>query len=445
MTLNNHSHGFAQDIKNMTYLDRFSGLTKVMGLFLILGVAIGSNAIAKSISVIAVVDGTPISSIDFDERRNFLIKTTGIADTAETKQQIDNDVIQMLVDDAIKIAEGQKLGAGYETAARQRARELVNLSFSQNGEDPNEVMQRLKIDPSVAEQKFYADVLWASIIQSRFAKQLSNTRKEAENELERIKKNIQKPHANLDEIVLLPEPNRNYNDTLKLAAQMHKALLQGADFGRIAQQYSAAGSGRQGGQLGWVLIEKLPSKIRQIIEDSPTGTITRPVDFDGAIVIYRVKGIRVSGQTDPLEARVNLVRLVKPFDMTQANNDIMRSERQDLSKAVESINSCSELAALHDTYASGAKFDMGTFQINELSPRLQQVVTPLASNQKSDVINFAEGFVVFMVCEKDVPQLNLPAIEDIETSIRNKHFTTLSARYLSRLRKKAIISYQDDQ
>ena len=64
------------------------------------------QAHAKKISVIAVVDGTPISSIDFDERRNFLVKTTGIADTAETREQIDNDVLQMLVDDTIKLLKG---------------------------------------------------------------------------------------------------------------------------------------------------------------------------------------------------------------------------------------------------------------------------------------------------------------------------------------------------
>ena len=402
------------------------------------------EAQAKKISVIAVVDGTPISSIDFEERRNFLVKTTGIADTPETKAQIDSDVLQMLIDDTIKIAEGLKLGAGYETSAKQRARELVDLSFSQNGEDPNEVMKRLNIDPAVAEKKFLADVLWASTIQSRFARQLSTTREEAEKERERIEKNIQKPHANIDEIVLLPEPSRNYSDTMKLANQMYDALLKGADFGRIAQQYSAAGSGRQGGKLGWVLIERLPDNLRGVIENASTGTITRPIEIDGAIVIYRVQGLRISGQTDPLEARVDLARLVKPFDMT-ASNDAQNAARQEITNATANAQSCDDLEALHQDYGSGSKFKLGQFKLNELSPMLQKVVAPLNSNEKSDVLNFAEGMVVFMVCQKDIPQLILPSIDQIETSIRNKHFTALSARHISRLRKKAVITILDQQ
>ena len=270
----------------------------IVGLALVTAFSL-PKAYAKKISVIAVVDGTPISSIDFDERRNFLVKTTGIADTEETREQIDNDVLQMLIDDTIKIAEGLKLGAGFETSAKQRAKELVTLSFSQNGEDPNEVMERLGIDPAVAEKKFLADVLWASSIQSRFARQLSTTREEAKKELARIEKNIQKPHANIDEIILLPEPSRNYTNTLKLANQMYDALLKGADFGRVAQQYSAAGSGRQGGKLGWILVERLPEALRKITENAPTGAITRPIEIDGAIAIYRINGLRISGASRP--------------------------------------------------------------------------------------------------------------------------------------------------
>ena len=165
----------------------------VFALTIVSLIAPRPDALAKSISVLAVVDGNPITSIDFEERRNFLVKTTGISDTAETKDQIDSDVLQMLIDDMIKIKEGLSLGNNIEAIARQRARELVMQSFSQNGEDPIEVMERLGIDPAVAEEKFLADVLWASTIQSVYAKQFSSTQDEAEKELERIKQNIKNP------------------------------------------------------------------------------------------------------------------------------------------------------------------------------------------------------------------------------------------------------------
>ena len=70
------------------------------------------------------------------------------------------------------------------------ASDLVNQSFSQNGENPDDVLRALGISREVAEKKFLADVLWASTIQSRFSKQFSKTREEAEKELERIKRTL---------------------------------------------------------------------------------------------------------------------------------------------------------------------------------------------------------------------------------------------------------------
>ena len=416
----------------------------VFALTIVSLIAPRPDALAKSISVLAVVDGAPITSIDFEERRNFLVKTTGISDTAETKDQIDSDVLQMLIDDMIKIKEGLSLGNNIEAIARQRARELVMQSFSQNGEDPIEVMERLGIDPAVAEEKFLADVLWASTIQSVYAKQFSSTQDEAEKELERIKQNIKKPHADIDEIILLPEPKRSFAETKKLAEQIHAALLKGADFGRIAQQYSASGSSRQGGKLGWVLIDRLPEKVRNVISDAPTGTITAPIEIDGSIAIFRVKSRRVDGNVDPLEAKVTILRLVQPMDMNPENNANIMAARDQLASELESIYTCDDFANLHNQLGSGINPQFATITLGELPQQLQQIIAPLNTNEKSDVINFVEGLVAFMVCDKALPTVLLPELQDIEVSIRNKYFTTLSARHLSRLRKKAIISYQDE-
>lgn len=414
--------------------------------FLLLGLVLFggsiSSGIAASISVMAVVNGKPITSLDFEERRQFLVKTTGIKDTPETSRQIDMDVLQMLVDDVIKTEEGLRLGRGLEMNARSRAREIVNMSFAQHGEDPDKVMQRLGISRQFAEKKFLADVLWASTVQSRFSAEFANTVEEAEKELERVKSNALKPQINLDEIVLVPEPNRNYGQTMKVARQMVDAIRSGADFSRIAQQYSVSGSSQQGGNIGWMLLERLPDDIRSTVENLPSGVITNPVEIDGAIVIYRVNGLRLNGNADPLESDVKVGRLVLPVAETATTSRQAAAEK--VTQDIAGIRSCADLNALHNSYGSGLNFDFGRYTMRDFSPQLQKVLLPLNENEFSDPINFSEGVVVFMICEKIIPQLVLPSIEELEQTIRNKHFAVLSARYLSQLRRKAIIEYKVD-
>lgn len=414
-----------------------SGLAGV----LMLAAAIPLAAQAGSISVMAVVNGKPITNLDFEQRRNFLIKTTGIEDSPESSEQIDKDVLQMLIDDIIKYEEGVRLGRGMEVAARNRAKEIVDLSFSQHGEDPNIVMERLGIERPFAEQKFLTDVLWASTVQSRFAQDFAQSAEEAEVELERIKANAMKPQINLDEIVLVPEPSRNFSETMTVARQMVAAIRKGADFGRIAQQFSVSGSSQQGGNVGWVVLERLPENIRKTVENLPSGSVANPAEIDGAIVIYRVNGIRVNGNADPLEAEVTVGRLVLPVEKSD------RTSRETAATKVvldsQEVKTCPDLKAIHERYASGLDFNFGVFKLRDFSPQLRKLLLPLDRHEMTGPINYSEGMVIFMVCDKITPELDLPSLDEIEQKIRNKHFSVLSARYLSQLRRKAIIDYKD--
>ena len=396
---------------------------------------------AASIEVLAVVNGTPITNLDFEERRNFLVKTTGIQDNAQTAPRIDKDVLQMLVDDVIKREEALKAGGGAEVAARRRAEELVEISFSQHGEDPAEVMRRLGIDRGFAVERFLTDLLWVSTVQARFAEEFSNVPAEAERELERIRANARKPQVDLDEIVLVPEPNRNMPETLRVAGQMVDAIRQGADFSGIARQYSASGTGRAGGKVGWVVLERLPGGIRRAIEGLAPGSVADPVEVDGAVVVYRVNGIRGEGSLDPLEARVKVGRLVLPV----AESDGESRERAMARVAGETagVATCADLKRVHDGYQSGKDFDFGDFKLGEFDQRLQQMLLPLDVNERTEPISFSEGVIVFMICGKTVPEVELPGIGEVEARIGNRHFSVLSSRYLAQLRRKAIIDYKD--
>ena len=305
---------------------------------------------AESVRVMAVVNGQPITSLDFEERRNFLINTTGIKITDDNRERINQDTLQMLIDDVIKKEEGLRIGSGFESTARQRASELVDTSFAQYGEDPDEVMNRLGISRQMAENKFLVDVLWASSIQTLFADQFANITTEAELELDRIRENASKPQVELQEIIIVPEPNRNFAQTLDVANQMYDAILQGADFGRIAQQYSVCGSARNGGNLGWVPIDKLAPQIQDVIASMPSGAIARPIEIDGAVAIYRVKGVRRNGNADPLESTVTVARLVVPVEASDSTS--REASMIALAEEVRDINTCDGLAPIHARVAT---------------------------------------------------------------------------------------------
>ena len=74
-------------------------------------------------------------------------------------------------------------------------------------------------------------------------------------------------------------------------------------------------------------------------------------------------------------------------------------------------------------------------ELGSITPALRQIIEKLETGEPSEPLLFSEGIVVFMVCERIAPELNLPPIEELERDELNKLFSILSNRYLLRLRR----------
>ena len=93
---------------------------------------------------------------------------------------------------------------------------------------------------------------------------------------------------------------------------MVQAIRNGADFRRIAQQYSAGRQCQYWWARGLGFGKRLEAPVRAVLAPLTTGDITNPIERDGAVIIYRVVGKRAGGYANPLEAEVQLGRYFTP-------------------------------------------------------------------------------------------------------------------------------------
>jgi len=57
-------------------------------------------------SVVAVIDGTAISSVDLENKIRLLLLTTGKSDNAENAKLYRDEALEMLIDETLKIQAG---------------------------------------------------------------------------------------------------------------------------------------------------------------------------------------------------------------------------------------------------------------------------------------------------------------------------------------------------
>ncbi|MEC8744512.1 MAG: hypothetical protein VXX49_07605, partial [Pseudomonadota bacterium] len=104
-----------------------------------------------------------------------------------------------------------------------------------------------------------------------------------------------------------------------------------------------------------------------------------------------------------------------------------------------SLNSCNQIEALNAELGSDVQSVIRDLALSDLSPQLQRQIISLEVNEPSQPLKFAEGLVVFMVCERKLPELDLPSLESLKQRELERIMTSLSGRFLLRLQRNALI------
>ncbi|MDA7792383.1 hypothetical protein N8979_01060 [bacterium] len=132
------------------------------------------------------------------------------------------------------------------------------------------------------------------------------------------------------------------------------------------------------------------------------------------------------------------MRAIFPLPTNATNADRLEAAAR-IERDTETINSCEEMQALNDSYGSQTASKLDEIVLADLAPQMQKLVKELEDKQPSEPISFDEGVATMMVCKRSKPKLNLPTRKEIEQTMLDKLFGTLSERYLLRLRRNAII------
>ena len=163
-----------------------------------------------------------------------------------------------------------------------------------------------------------------------------------------------------------------------------------------------------------------------------------PINQDGIIYILRKEAVRAKGLVDPSQAKITLARALLPLSENASSSDQLLAAGE-IAKATENATSCAEIDTINTKFGSGQSSYVRDLEIGTITPNLRSIVEKLEIGSVSEPLNFAEGMVVFMVCERKMPELDLPSLAELEQNELNKIFSVISNRYLLRLRRAATI------
>ena len=192
---------------------------------------------------------------------------------------------------------------------------------------------------------------------------------------------------NLSHILLsLPETadSSQIDDIVKVSDDIYARAIDGADFRELAVRFSEGPTALQGGALGWLKGDQVPTVFTDILAPLAAGDVSQPFRTASSIHIVKVNDMRSAvelSKVNQVNARHILIvpnaviddetarqRLQDVFDRVKAGEDFAEHAKL-LSDDPGTVNNGGELGwAGPDTYAPNFQETINNLEIGEMSP-----------------------------------------------------------------------------
>jgi peptidyl-prolyl cis-trans isomerase SurA len=265
---------------------------QILGFCIFANIAIAS----QQSSVTAIVNGDAITDLDIAKRLKLITVTSGIPNNAQTLKIIKPQVIQMLVDERLINQEADKLGL--EASEQEITASFMSLADKNSLSQPQfeSFLKQKNIDKDVLKEQVKHQILWNEIITSKIKPGVTITAQEIEENESFIRKALKSEkekilQVKLSEIVIFAS-EKTLEKQLQFAQKLVDDMKSGANFSKVAKEFSQSASASHGGEIGWVYVDQLSHDISDTLSKVPLGGISDPIVLQDGIHILKVLDIK---------------------------------------------------------------------------------------------------------------------------------------------------------
>lgn len=420
------------------------------GLFLALAMTFsitpfsgGANSQQQVIQKIeALVNDEVISAYDVGQRMGLVLLATGQTVNSEQQlRQLRDQVLGSLVDELLQVQEAREYEVPvpedeiFETYAR------VAQGYNQTPEGFGDLLGEYGSSPTAIITQIRAEFAWQSLVNGRYGSQAEATDEEIEGILQDMEANAGLREYRLSEIYLIINDPSQTARVAEDARQIRGRIKDYIQFSNVARQVSQSTTAAQGGDLGWISENQLAPEILEVVKDMDILSISQPIKSTAGYYIVALTDRRKILSTEPMDEVLDLKQLGYFFSNETTEEQALAWFDNALVRAAE-LKSCAGLSGLVEELGDVLFRDLGEVSLKQLNPDLRNILMPIPIGRATKPINTPDGFIIFAVCDRRMPEARLPSSDEIRNQIETQRIAMMGRRYLRDLRRDAIIDYR---
>jgi peptidyl-prolyl cis-trans isomerase SurA len=284
--------------------------------------------------IAAVVNDDIISISDLTARLQLALVSSGLPNTAETRQRLTPQVLRSLVDERLQLQEATRANVSVTDKEIDEAFGRVAEQNNLKRDQLEKMLAGQGVPRNTLESQIRSTIAWGKLVQRRLRPTIEIGQEEIDQVIQRIQANAGKPEYLAAEIFLAVDTPEREDDVRRLADRLFEQIGQGASFPAVARQFSQSAGAVNGGDLGWVQQGQLPEELDSALRQLRPGQATRPIRSTTGYHIVMLRDERAVGAANSLPPREQIMNSLgqERLDMLQRRllRDLRRAAFVDL-------------------------------------------------------------------------------------------------------------------
>ncbi len=224
------------------------------------------------------------------------------------------------------------------------------------------------------------------------------------------------------------------------ARDIYARIQDGADFGEMAVRYSDAQTALEGGALGWMKGEQLPTLYTDVVVPMDAGDVSEPFRSASSFHVVKVNDLRSAIERSEVEQVKVRHILVTPNEII--DDDTAKQKLEDAIERIRGGEEFGELAKLmsDDPGSANSGGDMGWTSPGTFVPEFEQIVNDAEIGELSEPFRSRFGWHIVEVLDRRT----YDNTEDLKESncdlrIRNSKMEEETQQWMQRIRDEAFV------
>ena len=401
--------------------------------------------------IAAIVNDSPISNYDLQQRMALFLATSGARPSADALKSIREQVLKQLETERLELLEAQKNNVSVSAGDVDKAIDNIVNENHLSQDQLKKMLGDSGVDMATLRSQIATQIAWSKVVQDQYGDRVHIVPQDVDAELARIKAGANKPRFRVAEIFEAVDSPDQDAKVLKDMTDLYGQIQAGAPFNAVARQFSQNPTAAGGGDLGWVQDGQLPSELDAALKTMHQGQISQPIRSTGGYYILLYRDRQEPAGTKLPEAPVStspagtlpLARVLLPLPPKPAKDLAQRAMQAavGLRSRIGGIG-CERIQEGIKKMQGMQYFSLGTMRLTELSPEIQTALSKTEPGDAAEPFLSSAGIEIIVRCDKPIPKATvqiIPSRDQVEQELYEAQMSVIARRYLRDLRRDADV------